>query len=134
MDEEEILKQLDNHEERIKKIEEYIGNKPKEELIKKLSIQEVLIEKSPSSDVQRTLIFGYYIEKVEGKEEFSVSEITGCFKKVKMTVPDNTTDKINQCIRKGWITPGKQPKTYTLTNFGIKAAEEGFKEWNKKKQ
>lgn len=120
---EETKKILEDYERRIKELESYLPKQQTEKIIKKISLQEFLLEKNPLNDVQRTLLFGYYLEKFGGKEYFSVREIIECFKKAKEPTPINPSDKIQKCISNGWVMQGKEQKTYALTNSGIKVIE-----------
>lgn len=135
MDNKEFQDQLINHEERIKLLEMALSKKnnlenQKKDPTKKKSVSELLAEKKPSDDLQKTALFAYYQEKYEGQEFFNSEEVRNCFIKSKSTKPSNINDKINQCIKKEWISEhaGKKDgkKAFYLTNTGISIVESGF--------
>ncbi len=98
---------------------------------KPLSIQELLIEKKPTNDVQKTLVFGYYLEKILGKENFTAKDITVCYKSAREPVPPNVSDKIKMNVQNGWMMQmGKTEKMflYSLTRTGLAKTESGFQQ------
>ncbi|MBI2657145.1 hypothetical protein HYX08_00450 [Candidatus Woesearchaeota archaeon] len=134
METEEIKNTIDNHEERLKKIEAILfegGQSSNQKTIRNISISEFVIQKKPKDDIQRTVLFAYFIEKHENKDFFNAGEIQECFIKSKSTKPANINDKINQCIKKGWISehPEKKDgkKAFYITNTGIAVVEKDFK-------
>lgn len=133
MEHQDIENLFKNHEERIKKIEEMLS--VKKELIptihpEKISLSEFTVKKNPKSDVQRTVIFAYFLEKHDKLEFFNSDDILNCFLKSKSSKPDNISDKINKCIRKGWISEHPQKrdnkKAYYLTKAGETTVENNF--------
>ena len=58
-------KKLEEHEERISKLEKLLQTK-KEVMKKRLSIKEFILQKKPRNDVQRALAISYYLENYEG--------------------------------------------------------------------
>lgn len=96
---------------------------------KTLSFQELLNEKKPKNEVQKTLLFGYYLEMVTGKSEFTTNDIEDCYRNAKEPKPPNVSDKIKLNIQHGLMMQvGKMESslTYSLTNTGIKAVELGY--------
>jgi hypothetical protein len=57
----------------------------------------------PSSDVQRVLFAAYYLEFQKKQENFASSEIRELLREAKIPPPRNTSDAINQNVRKGFI-------------------------------
>lgn len=94
-----------------------------------ISLQELLNEKNPKTDVQKTLIFGYYLETVMGKKTFTKIDIDECYKNAKEQLPPNVSDKLFLNVKNGWIMPvgktGRQIE-YGLTRTGITIVEAGF--------
>ena len=68
---------------------------------KKMSIAQFFKSASPKSDVDRTLVAGYYLEKYENAESFTAAEIRETIRKAKINPPKNTSDTIARNIRKG---------------------------------
>lgn len=130
MDEQEIKRILDDHEERIKKLEDKksqeieVGENVADR--KKLSIKEFLIEKNPSNDVKKTTCIGYYLEKYDGVESLTAKNITEGFRKAKVKVPLNVPDKIQKSISNGWIAPGSKKREYYVTITGEEAVKNSF--------
>jgi hypothetical protein len=135
MEIEEIRKILREHDERLKKVEGALfGNVVQDRPVtsKKLSIGEFVLQKNPQDDLQRTVLFAYFLEKYDGQESFNSEDIQSCFIKSKAKTPTNISDKINQCIKKGWVSehPGKKSgkKAFYLTTTGATAVDKNFLE------
>jgi len=136
MEVEEIKNLLKNHEERLEKIESLLFKNEQSTVAspvsKKISINEFTSEKKPSDDLQRTVIFAYFLEKHEGQEYFNAVTIQNCFLRSKHKIPANINDKINQCIKKGWISEHPQKKddkkVFYITNKGVAAVENNFQQ------
>lgn len=140
METEEISNELKDHEERLKKIEELLFKQdrnvaPVSAPSKKISINEFVVEKKPADDLQRTTLFAYFLEKHQGQERFNSDDMKECFRNARATMPQNISDKINQCIKKGWISEdtvlkdGK--KSFYLTNEGVIAVDNNFQKEKK---
>ena len=125
MDNTELEKILKNHEERIVGLEKILlsgSNSLSPSITKKISIKEFLLEKSPKSDVQKTLCIGYFLEKYEGYESFNLKDIEDGFRMSKEPVPGNINDKINKNIAQDFLMEAKEKKdskkAWTLTRIG----------------
>jgi hypothetical protein len=130
---EEIRKILEDHENRIKKLELFaqsIQSKP-EVVKKKISIKEFILSKNLKDDVQKTLAIGYYFEKYEGLPSFNVKDLDKGFRDAREKVPSNVADKIQKNIAKGHVMEAEEEKdglkAYVLTNSGEKFVENDFK-------
>lgn len=119
---EAIKKHLENHEKRISKLEAQPELKDKL-TAKKLSIREFLISKKPKTDVDKTLVIGYYLETYQNSLSFNISDVENGFRQAKETVPKNINDTINKNIRKGFIMGAEDKKdgkqSWVLTNLGL---------------
>ena len=96
---------------------------------KGLSLQELLKEKKPTNEVQKTLLFGYYLETTMGRTEFAAKDIDECYRKAKEKLPPNLSDKIKMNVQNGFMMQiGKTESaiTYALTNTGLKIIDAGF--------
>ncbi|MGB8218370.1 MAG: hypothetical protein WCE94_13810 [Candidatus Methanoperedens sp.] len=127
----EISKILENHERRISQLESLFQSKP-ENVKKNLSVKEFILSKSPTGDVQKTLVIGYYLEKYDGLLSFNVKDIENAFRAAKETVPDNINYKIFRNIEKGYMMESKEKKdnlkSFTLTSSGERFVENNLKE------
>ncbi len=98
---------------------------------KKLSITEFLGMKMPSSDVQKTLVIAYYLEKYENSSSFNVDDIKSHFRLARQPLPQNVNDKININIKKGYIMDAEEKKdskkAWLVTNSGLEVVEGSFK-------
>lgn len=128
----EIKKTLEDHEKRIRKLEgakDHLINLSRK--TKEISLIEFMKEKNPMDDLQKTLCIGFFLEQNEGIEPFTSKDIEGGFRKARLTVPQNVADKINQCIKKGWIAEDKEikdgKKTFYITISGQNKISEGFR-------
>lgn len=121
---------LENHEERLTKLEKLFSSKPKE-VKKSLSVKEFLISKKPRDDVQKTLIIGYYLEKYREMESFNANDLQVAFRESKEKVPTNINYKVIQNIKSGYMTEAKEKKdklkAWYLTNSGEEFVENDLK-------
>lgn len=126
---EAIKKQLENHENRICFLEAQPQNK-EVSTGKKLSVKEFLISKKPKTDIDKTLIIGYYLENSDNCLPFNAKDIENGFRNAKETSPKNVNDVINKNIRKGFMMEAKEKKdgkmAWELTNLGEQCVVSGF--------
>jgi len=128
---ETIKKQLQDHEQRISKLE---GIAPQKPLIldKKLSIKEFILAKNPDNFQKKILAIGYYLEKTEGFSSFNVKDLEEGFRSAKEPLPKNINDNANKLIGKGFMMEDKKKKddltTWTLTSSGERYVERNFEE------
>jgi len=137
---------LQEHERRIKLLEQKMGGgetvvpqlpqptqpaQPAPPAAKVLSIRQFIVEKSPTDDVQRSLVIGYYLEKQSGLASFNAKDIEKGFVDSREKVPGNVADKILKNVWKGHMMQVKEDKdglkAYVLTNTGTKFVESGVK-------
>jgi len=127
---ENVKRILENHEERIAKLERLFQVKP-EIVEKKISLKEFLLSKNPKGDVQKTLVIGYYLEKYEGLTSFNIKDLEEGFRLAKEKIPKNINDKVIQNINQDYMTEAKEKKddlkAWNLTNLGERFVENGFK-------
>jgi len=127
-----LKKTLEDHEERISKLEKFLPKTKIEIPEKKISIKEFILQKKPKNDIQKTLAIGYYLENFENFCSFNVRDLEKGFRDSKEKVPQNVPDKIQKNIAKGHMmeaAEGKDElKAYVLTNSGEKFVENDFKE------
>ena len=132
---EDIEKMLNDHEARLKKLEGKSMSIPVTEgnnssPNRQISLPEFVIEKKPQDDLQRTIVFAYYLEKFESQEYFNAEDIQNCFLRAKASKPANINDKINKCVQKALLSEHPQKKdgkkAFYLTATGANLIEAGF--------
>ena len=124
-----LKKNLENHEQRILNLEEFLKKTP-EKMVKKLSIKEFILSKKPEGDVQTTLIICYYLENYDKLSSFNIKDIEDGFRGAKLRVPKNINSKIIKNIGKGHVMEGTEKKdnlkAWTLTASGEQFVENNF--------
>jgi len=136
---------LQDHEKRIKALEQKLGvteaAAPAQSgpavpvapvaATKVKSMRQFMVEKSPTDDVQRSLVIGYYLEKQSGLASFNAKDIEKGFVDAREKVPGNVADKILKNVWKGHMMQVNDEKdglkAYVLTNSGTKFVESGIK-------
>lgn len=95
---------------------------------KRMSLREFMNSLSMSSDVQRALAIGFYLEQHEQMGSFNAQDIKRGFSLAKEPSPKNINDTINKNIRKGYFMETDErkdgTKAWTLTNSGIESINE----------
>jgi hypothetical protein len=82
---------------------------------------------NPRSDVDRTLVGAYFLEKYRDAQNATASEIRDVIKEAKVPPPTNVNDSVNNNIRKGLImTAGdrESKKVFVLTSDGEAEVEQ----------
>lgn len=65
------------------------------------------------------LLFGYFLQDVEGQSEFSIEQIGGCFGVVGRPLPKNLHHAVGTLKRKhGWFQEGSKRGQYRLSDAG----------------
>ena len=129
---EEISQKLEDHEKRIVKLEKLIARGFEDEkLEKKLSIREFLLSKKLKSDVDKTLAFGYFMEKYANLKFYNIRDFEKYFNKAKEKMPKNLNLAIYSNIKKGYISEVEEKKDnlkcWCLTKSGMKFCKNNFK-------
>lgn len=97
---------------------------------KRLSIGEFLLECAPSNGVQTTLAIAYFLEKYEGVSPFNAADIKKTYRTAKETMPKNTNDNVNMCVKNKDMMeePEKKDslKAWVVTRRGIQYVENKF--------
>lgn len=129
---EEVERKLQEHESRIRALEGAgIEQQAKTETKRGLSIKEFILSKEPTSEPQKVLTMGYFLEKHTGKAEFTSEDIEEAYRQAREPLPINLSETIAKNVRKGHIMEGKVKiegkKIWTLTSSGLRAVEVGFK-------
>jgi len=121
-------KKLTDHEDRIKKLEQLLPMSVNTIISqnKIISLKEFMLEKNPKTDVEKTMLIGYFFEQNKGQQEWTSKDIQGGFKLAKESTPGNVSDKIQKGIKRGLIIAGNKKGYYKLTNSGDKIVGAGF--------
>jgi len=126
MNEEEIKKRFEKIEKRLDVLEGRKNISSGSTILKKKSVKEFILEKSPQDGVQSATCIAYYLENFEGREVLTSKDIQKCFKDAKLQTPPNVPDKVQKAIGRGWIAKGEKRGEFYLTQTGEKIVEEGF--------
>jgi hypothetical protein len=98
---------------------------------KKLSIREFLLKHPPTTDVQRTLAVGYYLETHESMGSFTRADLEKGYRDAKHTLPSNMSMNIKQCIKAGNMMEANEKKdnksAYVVTSTGEQFVQSGYK-------
>jgi hypothetical protein len=98
---------------------------------KKLSIREFLLKHPPTTDVQRTLAVGYYLETNEGMGSFTRADLEKGYRDAKNSLPSNMSMNIQQCVKAGNMMEAKEKKdnkpAYVVTSTGEQFVESDYK-------
>lgn len=105
---------------------------------KKLSIREFLLKHPPTTDIQRTLAIGHYLEIHEGVSSFTKADLERGYREAKHSLPSNMGVNIKHCIKAGNMMETKEKKdnktAYVVTSTGEQFVESGYKNPSAKKQ
>src|SRR5919202_399448 len=86
--------------------------------VKKVGLREFYTEKNPSNHYENTVVFVYYLTKINKQTEVKYGEILSCYEEVGEKKP-SITDIIKNTIRyKGWLEPGSSKFITRLTISG----------------
>lgn len=91
---------------------------------KRMSIVELLQDKSPATNSQRIATFAFYHEKLEGNQRFARQDLSPYFAKAKLPKPGNFDRDYNGAVKEGWIHD--EGASSYLTQKGEAAVDAGF--------
>jgi hypothetical protein len=122
----ELSKLIEDHEKRILRLEAPVGRSP-EVVKRKLSVKELILQKQAKTDLDKTVVIGYYLEQHKHVSPFSIRDLLEMFKEAKEPVPRNLNDAVNKNIEKGLLMESEdkknQKKSWTLTSTGERYVE-----------
>jgi len=93
-----------------------------------ISAKEYVLQKNPSSDVQRTLVLGSFIE-LKGTESFTIDDLKQAFREARLKQPSNLNDKVNKNISKGYLMDAEtkdNKRSWMLTASGQAIMDSGM--------
>lgn len=98
---------------------------------KKLSIKEFLLESPPTTDIQRTLAVGYFLETHAGMASFTKADLEKGYGDAKEPIPSNVSVNVKHCIKQGHMMEVEQKKNnktaYVVTRSGEQFVMAGYK-------
>lgn len=98
---------------------------------KKLSIKEFLLESPPTTDIQRTLAVGYFLETHAGMTSFIKADLEKGYSDAKEPTPSNISVNIKHCIKQGHMMEAEEKKdnktAYVVTRSGEQFVMAGYK-------
>ncbi len=98
---------------------------------KKLSIKEFLLESPPTTDIQRTLAVGYFLETHAGVTSFTKADLDKGYNDAKEPTPSNMSVNIKHCIKQGHMMEAEEKKSnktaYVVTRRGEQFVMAGYK-------
>jgi hypothetical protein len=98
---------------------------------KKLSIKEFLLESPPTTDIQRTLAIGFFLETHAGMASFTKGDLEKGYNDAKEPTPSNISVNIKHCIKQGHMMEAEEKKdnktAYVVTRSGEQFVMAGYK-------
>ncbi len=132
---EEVFKQIADLEARVSRLEQtiiYPDTAKNVSVLKRaqVSVVEFLREKTPSTAVDKALVFAVYHEKQTDKDVFNTEDLLSLWRQAKETPPANINDLINKNIKKGFVAEEKtekgQKKSWYVTTSGTDIVNKSF--------
>ena len=117
MEEEEITKKLEEHEDRIKKLEEALIIQPQviqTPIKRERSMREFYNEFTQKTETDKTLIVMRVLEELKGKVKVTAQNIVDGFKEIREKTPQNIFDKLQMLSKKALIMADGKEAGYTL--------------------
>lgn len=112
-------------ESRVETIEQRIdGDDVAEETT---GLREFVQRFDPETHTERALAIAYHLDRHQGRDNFTVADITDGYRTIRAQKPANMSDVLSQVEGKGWtMDDGKDSRTrlWRLTNDGLTEVEE----------
>jgi len=140
-----ILGILENLDTRLERIEAEVTKQcisdetkaPPTPAQRKQSIREFLLERAPSSNTEKTLAIGYFLEINEGIDSFNKADLEAGYRSAKEQLPSNINAFVNQSIKNGHMMEAREKKNskkaWTITSTGERYILNGFNKLAKEK-
>jgi hypothetical protein len=94
---------------------------------RKISAKEFLMTKVVKTELQKVLVFAYYLERQETLTSFNVSDLEGVFRAARERLPKNMNDAVNKNIARGYLMEAVEKKgakkAWNLTSTGERLVE-----------
>jgi hypothetical protein len=91
---------------------------------RRLSLIELMQEKSPSTNAQKITLFAYYRDKHENKPRFERDDLKAYFGVAKESPPANYDRDFVNAVKNGWVH--EEGDDSYITSKGIEVVESGF--------
>ena len=87
------------------------------------SLKEFVLEKEPSTNIERTTVFVYYLQNILGISEITADHVFSCYKDIGARFPQNLPQNLNDTAssRYGFIETNNG--NYTMSIVGINLVE-----------
>ena len=82
------------------------------------SLKDFVGEKNPSSNVQKTAVFVYYLEKFMNVEEITIDHIFTCYKNMGYRVPNNLQQNLTDTCSSKYGYISRKDGKYSMTVLG----------------
>lgn len=128
----EFNEKIKNIEERLFRIEKLIstGISDDQQIKKRMSAKEFLLTKAFKSEVEKTLLLAYYLERMEGIPSFNINDVVRVFQAAKEKKPANPSDAVAKNIGRGFVMEISEKKdgkkAWMLTATGERYVEENL--------
>lgn len=128
-DSKDTAERLNDLESRLERIEQLLTGPAavRTDKQKPMSAKEFLQTKKITSDTQKAVTLGYFLEHLGGMESFNVADLEGAFRSAKEKVPQNMNDAVNKNIARGFIDEASEKKgskkAWYLTSTGERYVE-----------
>ncbi|MFB6199260.1 MAG: hypothetical protein ABEJ83_00140 [Candidatus Nanohaloarchaea archaeon] len=115
-------------QERVEQLEDIVlsDSSPDYSENKKESVAEFMARHEASTHNDKVLVMGYYLEHIEGEENFTSGELEDYYRKTKLKAPKTIAVPLNHNAKKGLIMEDGedgQTKEWILTRSGEQKVE-----------
>jgi len=97
---------------------------------KSKTLPELFREKKPISDLDKTLLVAYFLEKFEHQESVNADDLAQAYLAAKEKKPTNINDAVNKNVRKGMMMETRDKKSgkkaWIVSRTGEELVEMGF--------
>ena len=125
----DTAQRLNDLESRLERIEQLLSGPvvARVDKQKPMSSKEFLQTKKITSDTQKLVALGYFLEHHGGMGSFNVADLEAAFRSAKEKVPKNINDTVNKNIARGFVDEASEKKdskkSWYLTSTGERYVE-----------
>ena len=88
-----------------------------------VSLKDFVAEKNPSSNVQKTAVFVYYLQNKLNIEEITIDHIFTCYKSMSFRMPNNLKQNLTDTCSSKYGYISRKDGKYTMTVVGANYVE-----------